>query len=1657
MAFSDTFTGSNGAALNSTNWETPTGASAPLINTNAAYGTGTASIARQKAVTSNDQYAEATIGSLPVNAEGLGPAVRISGTAKTGYLASCSQWDDGNDYGPQITLFRCVNGSYTGLGTYTGAAYSSLGAVRITISGYAITVTDGGTTRISYTDTSGSKIASGNPGIWFQQNSSAYRLDNYTATDQSGGTVNATEGYPAAATTSSGSMGQTAGTITTAGFAGAALTSSASAGEKHSSSTGFAGASSTSSGSVGQTVSGITYPKETATYSDDFQNYTVGSSVVKLADGVSFSSWKSPTNLFPFARTESGRTGLGVGSGNNYPTVVWEAPISPNHYSACDFVRGTSPDYRNVILYVRGQRYSAQGYSLTFSQQYDANLDTYYEQVEFRLEAGSNSASLGTARVDSFATPTKIRLEASSVDANSPVRLRAFADDILIGTAWDSAGTFQSGYPGLTLNLNSSSASTHVLVDDWSTGVVAIPPTSCTVGFAAAVTTAAAGHGLPVSLTTGFAGASSTASGSIGLPVSTTVAFPAVALTSSSSAGQVTSRAKASTIYPTFSAFGGLDSFTGLQKGQITANGDPTIGYRLGISNDGTKGDRVLLTVPATSLLRNDTPSNPVGKATLHVTFLSLQSWDYLSGSPAWSSRSYARAEYVTNAGNVYYCHTAGTSTAAPTGTGTGLTPGGTAVWDFVRTHSAPNPSGVAFNVRKATSATWGATLSGSYGTVTAKPVWLSGQTWYDGATRGNPVWECEIDITTLYNESAQPGTDLILCLECALSDPRWVAELAGSEMAWARPRIEVHRYTASTITLSDTDTACPTLTVTPGSGSTLGQIRWSYDEALTPQGGVFKYSTPHQVEGIGTASPFTFPMLESSARVFLEVEIDNGANGTLVFRRSFKTPQIFTPKLEAKSGTFGSDWLDVRGPCLAPPTASVEAWYLLAKRTTSEWATGTAYPAGAAVVANGKRWFTKTGGTSGATAPATASTSGVSDGAVTWFPVQNRGGSWKAGAIGDFWELYRCTDAAHTWKHHVGSFDASNVNTVDPLPWPSYDNNAFTYNGSTYLIYAGPDVTLDALDVSHPIYEHHGRVAFLSTKIAGAGYEVRLNLWRHDSGGEVDWGVNNWPAGILESSVVLYTATAQPTLKELATVARAADWRHSLDRDPYTPLIAAFVADGHLRVYSVPTAVTFPDAVGRVSFGLGTPALEQNVAVSGITSVQALHLLTHEGEHRTIIAAKGSGAGWICSRADTTVTFTNGGGHTLGGGTWSTPITPTFEAAWVTETMAGRARGSSLTTGEIVEHLPDAETCCLAVQASNGVVTFYKGDLVQSACTVASLEPGADFGTGLLWNRSARVVGRWPTTGYARTVPTPNGGAFMLSSSGSTLSAYRVGDFCRVSDVKTLDVGATVQEILVQRDGFAWEGQRVPIVTKHADGYRTALVTVGVDPWKMHLPTPDQVARFSSGKATVFQGSPNMRPVHDVERLAGHNVFQTGWSFDEFRSAGGMMNEAGWCYVGFEHADGERIRLIVHDTPSFGGKWRNGTLIASTYDTGFHPECIGGAVWPQNKFATWFFTNDPPSTPDRQWKRVLDGMDYVLDGESGGGAYIVCVKSSGPLLWLAHDMVSDIATWEGDVSKWIADDSVKISSQQRVKWVNGQGELLDVNGGILSQVRTAP
>jgi hypothetical protein len=178
VAVSDNFTRANNASLGA-NWATPTGATPFAILTNAANiangagGTSGASYWSANAFADN-QYAETSAGlggtapgwSGMVTPIAPGPAVRMSASARTFYVASVFFWDDGIDNGYGVALFKCVNGTFTRLAEASVAV--SAAVVRIKAVGTTISVevasAHGGTYTqlLSVTDAS---ISSGSAGI----------------------------------------------------------------------------------------------------------------------------------------------------------------------------------------------------------------------------------------------------------------------------------------------------------------------------------------------------------------------------------------------------------------------------------------------------------------------------------------------------------------------------------------------------------------------------------------------------------------------------------------------------------------------------------------------------------------------------------------------------------------------------------------------------------------------------------------------------------------------------------------------------------------------------------------------------------------------------------------------------------------------------------------------------------------------------------------------------------------------------------------------------------------------------------------------------------------------------------------------------------------------------------------------------------------------------------------------------------------------------------------------------------------------------------------------------------------------------------------------------------------------------------------------------
>lgn len=1709
MAFSDDFTGSNGAGLNSSNWLTPTGCLAPTIYNNTARGVGSSTVAILTSCSSNDQYAEGTclIEAYSGNYGNLGLIVRGASGSKTYYTLSTGIGTDGEGgEWVEVYLNRCNNGSYTWLATYLPASVTSL---RLEISGYVLTCKVNGTTEGTYTDTSASKIASGTPGIRFSQNSTYENFASFTSTDlaasgttvsvptTSVGTATATptvteaETFSVVAsalatavaptvvngllfplpTTSSAATETTPNVVVDQVVSTPATSSPATAVAP---SVQFARTVSTPATSA-EAIAATPVVTEVggALYSDDFNGLTNGAELTGY--------WKSPggagTGLRAYNTTSIRQPSPGTGRS------VYQNAISSNQYTQIKLAGG---GLQYVKPCVRAATSGTNRYDCAFNY---VDEEGWYCVVNKRtpaVTALANELLPFAGSIGSF-----IRFEATSLGANFPVRLSVYFDGSLALEVWDTTSPINNGYPGLELVRDGVSYAT---CDDWSASEVDAPPTPCTAEFPSAIAATSGSVGEPVAGTGAFPGKAIVSSGSIGEPVPCTAEFPGKALAVSGNADARISKAKQTAIYPAFTAFGGTDSYTGLAKGQITVNGANSIGYRKGLGDDGVAGDRVFLTVAAGSMLRADTPTDPVSGATLHVTMLSCMNWDYHAGAKAWAAGTYPLYDVVANGGNLYFVRTAGTSVNGPSGTSDDSTDGGTAHWRYIGTASSPSPSGVAFRVRKADDPTLGmsATLSGDYGTIAAKPIWLSGQTWYDGTTRGNPIEEFIVDITTVYNESAQAGTALNLCLECELGDLKWTAELAGNDpmLQWARPRIEVQRWGEVAIAVTDATSCCPTITATPEAETgTVTRIQWGYDEDMTPQSGVFKYATGQSGvigEGIWTSSPYTLPMLEAQSRVHVEIEVDYGVAGSLVFKRTWKTPQCFAPKLQLLADVYDATTAadpdetakgltDLVGPAFGLAAIHGDRWLAFGKKTGgTTLAAATAYARGDRVIHGGYVWWCRVAGTTGSplTLPETpaqnTASGGVVDGTATFTPDSYgltppaySNVDYKEGNTNDGWGMFvvDCVDSDYKLRRLVASADLTPpTGYTRPFAVPYQVQGYHEEGGHTMYAWPGPGLHLEADDIS-PLFSDLGGhlYYFLSSHQTNEGYDINLNYFAADgdNGTEVTTGS---PQGILlnpkygfANTTTLYSSTAAPDLRACSSITSTLDWRAGIVHDALPPTLISFVVDGYLRCYRRTYAEQ--PGVSPEANTLATGAtIEQEfapVSVSNISSVRFCHLLQRDGTHRTILAAIGSGTSWVGSRADDTFTFLDGGGFTRNSGTWATRTDTNIARVWTTETTPFEARGNG-TSFNIIAHAPSSSSAAVAIQKTDGTVAFHGADLLLATGGTVSLQPRADFpGTAFTHNRQQRAVSRWPTLPgggdigvYATAM---QGGIVAFRANGSTLYAQRTRDFLRVSDEVSVDVTDDITEILVGPDNFA-EGQAVPVMLNTTGGYRMVLVTIDMDLTKMHLPSYDLVHRFQSGALTtanIQKDTGNQRAPEEFQHLPGHNVFSTGWRFDVQSSGAyvtnqyGIMNETGWNYFKVTGCEGERMKFIVYDTPGFGFKWRAGSPRYMTLDAAYQPEFAGGAEWCNLKFSTWFWTTDPPSG-QRTWRRLLDGMDYVLDGESNGGCYVLNIQAPADTLWLSHDMVSDVATWKGDIAYFQS-----IDSNGYMKWVNANGELL--------------
>ena len=104
----------------------------------------------------DDQYAEITIGAISAGADYFGPAVRCG--ALQGYVGLVLIGSSSSN-----GLYKLSAGAYTQIGTGFSATVAAGDVWRITVVGTTITITQNGTQRGSFTDSS---LTTGNPGLF---------------------------------------------------------------------------------------------------------------------------------------------------------------------------------------------------------------------------------------------------------------------------------------------------------------------------------------------------------------------------------------------------------------------------------------------------------------------------------------------------------------------------------------------------------------------------------------------------------------------------------------------------------------------------------------------------------------------------------------------------------------------------------------------------------------------------------------------------------------------------------------------------------------------------------------------------------------------------------------------------------------------------------------------------------------------------------------------------------------------------------------------------------------------------------------------------------------------------------------------------------------------------------------------------------------------------------------------------------------------------------------------------------------------------------------------------------------------------------------------------------------------------------------------------
>jgi hypothetical protein len=1043
--------------------------------------------------------------------------------------------------------------------------------------------------------------------------------------------------------------------------------------------------------------------------------------------------------------------------------------------------------------------------------------------------------------------------------------------------------------------------------------------------------------------------------------------------------GVVVTQAPAVQLDPLVGCYGGGDAYSGEVKGKFTSPTDGYIGRRrqLGkaVSPD-ARGDRALFFVPRAQVPKDG--SGTVGRATLILTPVTVGTYD--ASDPV--AGTLAKVQAAPASLNPNTCTLEDVLSAALSGDyGTFAM---RALWsdgDPVVTRVGPG-------------------VTGSVG-----PVWLCGGRGYFTTLKARPQNPWEINLTSLVNARVAAGQDIAAVLDFSPSgraDTKVVAEFYGQAVPELRPRLEVDPFGASDLVFSDLDTCTPTLSVTTPAGATLKEIAWGYDSSCE-QG----YTTGvTKVDHFKDFSPYEFPMLETSARVFVKVTLDyGGPDRTVTFERSFFTPKSHRPKMLAKDSTgIGLSAARSLHPYISHPAGVSTLWAQL----------------------NSASSFTIWGHTS---QPVTIDENTGARG-------YNFGQSAGRGSIGgDSWQdIGGCFTDWATAAHYTM---LSNLRTADSR----YNvvlyrtTGAFSYAWNIWdMIYIGPDFSVGtSADVGV------GGLTFAAPLDGRLFATTRAEDWRKGA-----------PSPSLTSMLVAFVGDG----KLYVYSSRSYDAKGFALAGNIWTLEIGPTGSGAATVVDVN-----PDAEVAFLHGLTRDRQHRTILVARTSSGNCV--LGSRTDDVITTASDGS-APTTTPGTWTTRSVPNFAQAYMGSpGIKLTGVAdePDFETASLVLVRPAAPHMEFLRIDSLNPGKPDGRSSTnLNTSHSSSEAVMCNPPPWGPYDAPNTISPNTQWYDG-------RLVDDWPACTQV-IMRTAHGGAMGFDLSGGKLRAQRIYDRARLSEISSIDAptGATTIRVISER---APEGAEVAVMVGGGAGaWAMFTVTAGMDISRIDAPTPDLKWRLTTGTLeagtnVVLQQDSGLR---GLTKLPGYNTFGATWQWDSWSAVpAGLMNHAGTAKVKVLGGKGQSVRLKITNTSLGGGAWIDGTFYPYGYEphigyTG-SPELIGGLEFPMIRWQAWYISQDGGKTFDRCY-----ATQWIPCGESpsNGEVIIQTPTLTGDEVWICKEAPNDYETWQLKVTEVLSRAANPLdTAYHKVKCVASNGDLLYLGsdpakiGQPVSQVET--